>query len=156
MERVQIWEWVAHTEAVPMERITTCDNSPSPLRPIEEISIDGTAMPTIKEFSEGLRSSGGLNESRHASNRDGIGGPDSGHDLQTGRNSGDPPTGLRGWSEKIGRKWWQSKIYKSNKKNRSTQNTRRQQLETEISNLKEKIKEKEKRNNDSANRTPPP
>jgi hypothetical protein len=73
-----------------------------------------------------------------------------------GVNSGDPPTGPRGWSEKMGRSWGESKKRKTNKKNRSTQDTRLQQLEAEISNLKDKIKEKEKRRKDSANRTTPP
>jgi hypothetical protein len=43
----------------------------------------------------------------------------------------------------MGRKRLQSKKRKSNKKNGSTQNTKLQQLEAEISNLKDKIKEKE-------------
>jgi hypothetical protein len=122
---------------------------------MEGITIDGTAMPTIEEFSEGLISSGGLDDSRHAPDRAGIGAPDSGRDLQPGGNSGDPRTGPRGWSEKMGRKRGESKKRKSNKKNRSTPNTRLQQLEAEIFNLKDKIKEKEKRRNDSANRTTP-
>jgi hypothetical protein len=155
MERIQIWEGVAQTEAVPMEGITTSDNPPSPMRPMEGITIDGTAMPTIEEFSEGLISSGGLDDSRHAPNRAGIRAPDSGRHLQAGRNSGDPPSEPRGWSEKMGRQRGESKKPKCNKKNRSTQTTRLQQLETEISNLKDKIKEKEKRRNDSANRTTP-
>jgi hypothetical protein len=155
MERIQIWEGVAQTEAVPMEGITTCDNPPSPMRPMEGITIDGTAMPTIEECSEGLISSGGLDDSRHAPNRAGIGAPDSGRDFQTGGNSGDPPSGPRGWSEKMGRKRGESKKCKCNKKNRSTQNTRLQQLDAEISNLNDKIKEKEKRRDDSANRTTP-
>jgi hypothetical protein len=53
MERIQIWEGVAQTEAVPMEGITTCDNPPSPMRPMDGITIDGTAMPTIEEFRKG-------------------------------------------------------------------------------------------------------
>jgi hypothetical protein len=156
MERMQIWEGVAQTEAVPMEGITTCDNPPSPMKPMEGITIDGIAMPTIEEFSEGLISSGGLDDSQHAPKRAGIGAPDSGRDFQTGGNSGDPPTGPRGWSEKMGRMRGELKTRKCNKKNRSTQNTRLQQLEAEISNLKDKIKEKEKRRHDSANRTTPP
>jgi hypothetical protein len=155
MERIQIWEGVAQTEAVPMEGITTCDNPPSPMRPMEGITIDGTAMRTIEEFSEGLISSGGLDDSRHAPNRAGIGAPDSGRDLQMGGNSGDPPTGPRGWREKMGRKRGESRKLKSKKKNRSTQISRLQQLEAEISNLKDEITEKEKRKNDSANRTTP-
>jgi hypothetical protein len=150
MERIQIWEGVAQTEAVPMEGITTCDNPPSPMRPMEGNTINGSAMPTIEEFSDGLISSGGMDDSQHEPNRVGIGAPDSGRDLQTGGNSGDPPTGPRGWSEKMGRKRGESTKRKSNKKNRSTPNTRLQQLEAEISNLKDKIKEKEKRRNDSA------
>jgi hypothetical protein len=55
----------------------------------------------------------------------------------------------------MGRKRGESKKRKSNKKNRSTQNTMLQQLEAELSNLKDKIKEKEKRRNDSANRATP-
>jgi hypothetical protein len=97
----------------------------------------------------------GLDDSRHAPNRAGMGAPDSGRDLQTGGNSGDPPSGPREWSEKMGRQRGGSKKRKCNKKNRSTQNTRLQQLEAEISNLKDKINEKEKRRNDSANRTTP-
>jgi predicted RNase H-like nuclease (RuvC/YqgF family) len=57
--------------------------------------------------------------------------------------------------EKMDRYRRESKKGKYNKKNRSTQDTRLQQLEAEISNLKDKIKEKEKRRNDSANRTTP-
>jgi hypothetical protein len=52
-------------------------------------------MPTIEEFSEGLISSGGLDDCRDAPNKAGIGAPDSGRDLQTGGTSGDPPTGPR-------------------------------------------------------------
>jgi hypothetical protein len=144
MERIQIWEGVAQTEAVQIEGIRTCDNPPSPMRPMEGITIDGTAMPTIEEFSEGLISRGGLDDSRHAPNRAGIGAVDSGRDLQMGGNSGDPPSGPRGWSEKIGRQRGESKKRKCNKKNRSTQNTRLLQLEAEISNLKDKIKEKKR------------
>jgi hypothetical protein len=155
MERIQTWEGVAQTEVAPREGITTNEIPASPMRPMEGITIDGTALPTIEEFSEGLISSGGLDDSRHAPNRAGIGAPDSGRDLQTGGNPGDPQTGPRGWSEKMGRRRGESKKRKSNKKNRSTQNTRLQQLEPEISNLKDKIKEKEKRTNDSANRTTP-
>jgi hypothetical protein len=120
MKRIQIWEGVAQTEAVPMEGITTCDNPPSPMRPMEGITINGTTMPTIKEFSEGFISSGGLDDSRHAPNRAGIGAPNSGRDLQTCRNYGDPPTGPRGWSKTMGRKRGESKKCKSNKKDRST------------------------------------
>jgi hypothetical protein len=123
---------------------------------MEGITIDGTAMPTIEEYSEGLISSGRLDDSCHAPKRPRIGAPDSGHDLQTGGNSGEPSSRPRGWSKKMGRKQGESKKCKSNKKNRSTPNTRLQQLEAEISNLKDKIKEKEKRRNDSTNRTTPP
>jgi hypothetical protein len=98
MERIQIWEGVAQTEAGPMEQITTCDNPRSPMRPMEGITIDGTAMPTIEEFSEGLISSGGLDDSRHAPNRAGIGAPDSGRDLQTGGNLG-REDGAKKWVE---------------------------------------------------------
>jgi hypothetical protein len=87
MERIPIWEGVAPTEAVPIEEITICDNPPSPMRPMEGITIDGTAMPRIEEFSEGLISSAGLDDSRHEPNWAGIGAADSGHDLQTGGNS---------------------------------------------------------------------
>jgi hypothetical protein len=138
-----------------MEGITTCDNPPSPMSPMEGISIDEIPMPTIEEFSEGLILSGGSDDSQHAPNRAGIGAPDTGRDLQMGWNSGDPPSGPRGWSETMGRKPGESKKRNSNKKNRSTQSTRRQQLEAEISTLKDKIKEKEKRRNDSAYRTTP-
>jgi hypothetical protein len=75
MERIQIWEAVAQTEAVQIEGITACDNPPSLMRPMEGITIHGTAMPTIEEFSEGLISSGGLDDSRHAPNTAGIGAP---------------------------------------------------------------------------------
>jgi hypothetical protein len=34
------------------------------MRPMEGITIDGTAMPTIEEFSEGLISSGGIEETQ--------------------------------------------------------------------------------------------
>jgi hypothetical protein len=100
MERMQTWDGVEETEAAPMEGITTSDNPASPTRPMEGITIDVTAMPTIEKFSEGLISSWGLDDSRHAPNRAGIGAPDSGRNLQTGGNSGDPPTALRRWSEK--------------------------------------------------------
>jgi hypothetical protein len=155
MGGIRVWEGVARAGAVPVEGITTCDNPPSPMRPMEGITIDGTTMPTIEGFSGGLISSGGLDDSRHVPNRAGIGAPDSGRDLQTGGNSGDPPSGPSGWSKKMGRQRGESKKRKCNKKNRSTQNTRLHQLEAEISNLKDKIKEKEKRRNDSANRTTP-
>jgi hypothetical protein len=152
---------VAHTGAAPMEGITTSDNPASQTRPTEGITIDGTARPAIEEFSEELISSEGLDDSRHAPNRTGIGSstpenaPDNDRDSQTGVNSGDPPTGPREWREKMGRKRGQSKKRKSNKKNGSTQNTRLQQLETEISNLKDQIKEEKKKSNNSANRTTP-
>jgi hypothetical protein len=69
MQRIQIWEGVAQTEAVPMEGITTCDNPPPPMRPMEGITIDGTAIPTIEEFSEGLISSGGNRGNANATRR---------------------------------------------------------------------------------------
>jgi hypothetical protein len=122
---------------------------------MEGITSDLTAMLTIEEFSDGLTSSGGLDDSRHAPNRAGIGAPDSGRNLQMGGNSGDPPTGPRGWRENMGRKQEESKKLKCMKQNRSTENSRLQQLEAKISNLKDKIKENEKRKNDSANRTTP-
>jgi hypothetical protein len=95
MERIQTREGVAHTEAVLMQGITICDNPPSPMRSMQGITIIGTTMPTIEEFSERLISAGGLNDSRHAPNRAGIGAPDSCGDLQMGVNSGDPPSGPR-------------------------------------------------------------
>jgi hypothetical protein len=119
MERIQIWERIGQTEAGPIEEITTCDKPPSPMRPMEGITIDGTAMPAIEEYSEGMISSAGLDDSRHAPNRARIGAPDSGRDLQMGENSGNPPSGSGGWSEQMGRKWGESKKCKSNKKNRT-------------------------------------
>jgi hypothetical protein len=66
------------------------------------------------------------------------------------------PLGRENGGGKMGRKRGQSKKRKSNKKNGSTtQNTRLQQLEAEISNLKDKIEENEKKSNNSANRTTP-
>jgi hypothetical protein len=69
MERIQTWEGVAQTGAAPMEGIMTSDNPASHTRPVERITIDGTAKPTIEELSEGLLSSAGLNDSRQAPNR---------------------------------------------------------------------------------------
>jgi hypothetical protein len=105
-----------------MEGITTSDNPASQTRPMEGITIDGTARPTIEEFSEELISSGGLDDSRHAPNRPGIGsstpenGPDKGRDSQIAGNSGDPPTGPREWREKMGRKRGQSKNTKATRR----------------------------------------
>jgi hypothetical protein len=65
MEKMQTWKGVAQTEAVLIEGITTCDNPASPRRPMEGITIDGTAIPTTEEFLEGLISSGGMNYSQH-------------------------------------------------------------------------------------------
>jgi hypothetical protein len=147
IERIQIWEGVAQTGASPMEGITISDNPASQTRRMEGITIDGIARPTIDEFSEELISSRGLDDSRHALNRTGIGSstlanaPDNGRDPQTAGNSGDSPAGPREWREKMCRKRGQSKKRKTNKKNGSTQNTRLQQLEAEISSLKDKIKE---------------
>jgi hypothetical protein len=93
-----------------MEGITTSDNPASQTRPMEGITIDGTARPTIEEFSEELISSGGLDDSRHAPNRTGIGNsspenaPDNGRDSQTAGNSGDPPLGR----ENGGKNWVES------------------------------------------------
>jgi hypothetical protein len=50
IERIQIWEGVAETGAAPIEGITTNDNPGSQTRPMEGITIDGTARPTIEEF----------------------------------------------------------------------------------------------------------
>jgi hypothetical protein len=52
----------------------------------------------------------------------------------------------------MARKPRRSKQSKSQKQNGSPQNTRLLQLEAEISNLKDKIKQKENTRNDSANR----
>jgi ribosomal protein S13 len=60
MERIQTWEGLTQTGAAPMEGITTSNNPASQTRPMEGITIDGPARPTIEEFSEGLLSSWGI------------------------------------------------------------------------------------------------
>jgi hypothetical protein len=44
MQRINIWEAVAQTDAIRMEGIITCDNPPSLMRPMEGITIDRTTM----------------------------------------------------------------------------------------------------------------
>jgi hypothetical protein len=125
-----------------MEGIMISDNPASQTKPMEGIMIDVIARPTIGQFSEELISSGGLDDRRRVPNRTGIGSsrpenaPDNGCNSQMPRNSGYSPTGWREWREKRGRKRGQSKIGKSNKKSGSNLNPRQQQLEAEISDMK--------------------
>jgi hypothetical protein len=58
-------------------------------------------------------------------------------------NSQDPPTGPRQWREKMARKQRRSKQSKTGKKNNQTPNKKLQQLEADILELKENIRQKE-------------
>jgi hypothetical protein len=86
---------VAQSEGEPIEGITTCDNPLSPMSLMDWIRIYGAMMPIIKELSYWLMSSRGLDNSRDGQNNAIIGAPDSGRDLQVGRNSGNLPRGAR-------------------------------------------------------------
>jgi hypothetical protein len=62
---MRINQSINQTGAAPMEGITTSDNPVSQTGPMEGITIDGPARPTIEEFSEWFLSSGGLDDTRH-------------------------------------------------------------------------------------------
>jgi hypothetical protein len=105
--------------------------------------------PTIEEFLGQLKSNGGLEESRHApenapvENGPPTGAPDERQNPVIPGNSQDPPTGPRQWREKMARKQRRSKQSKTAKKNNQTPNTKLQQLEADILELKENIRQKE-------------
>jgi hypothetical protein len=105
--------------------------------------------PTIEEFLGQLKSNGGLEESRHAPKNAPVenGPPTDATDKRQNPvipgNSQDPPTGPRQWREKMARKQRRSKQSKTAKKNNQTPNTKLQQLEADIVELKENIRQKE-------------
>jgi hypothetical protein len=106
-------------------------------------------QPTIEEFLGQLKSNGGLEESRHApedapvENEPPTGAPDERQNLVITGNSQDPPTGPNQWREKMARKQRRSNQARAVKKNNQTQNTKIQQLEVDILELKENIRQKE-------------
>jgi hypothetical protein len=117
-------------------------NSSSP------IPIDVNKL-TIEEFLGQVKSNGGLEESRHAPENAPIenglptGVLDERQNPVIPGNSQDPPTGPRQWREKMARKQRWSKQSKTAMKNNQTPNTKLQQLEADIEELKENIRQKE-------------
>jgi hypothetical protein len=113
-------------------------NSSSPI-PME------VEKPTIKEFLGQLNSNGGLEESRHTPENTPVENglptsvPDENQNTVIPRNSQDLPTGPRQWREKMARKQRWSKQSTMAKKYNQTPNTKHQQLEADILELKENI-----------------
>jgi hypothetical protein len=105
--------------------------------------------PTIEEFLGQLKSNGGLEESRHApenapvENGPPTGAPDERQNPVIPGNSQDPPTGPKQWREKMASKQRRSNQSKMAKRNNQTPNTKLQQLEADILELKENIRQKE-------------
>jgi hypothetical protein len=105
--------------------------------------------PTIEEFLGQLISNGGLGESRHApdnapvENGPPTGAPDERQNPVIPGNSQDLPTGPRQWREKMARKQRRSKQSKTAKNNNQMPNTKLQQLEADILEFKENIRQKE-------------
>jgi hypothetical protein len=117
-------------------------NSPSPI-PME------VEKPAIGVCLGQLNPNGGLEECRNAPKNAPVehGPPIESSDERQKPvipgNSQDPPTGPKQWREKMARKQGRSKQSKTAKKNNQTPNTKLQQLEANILELKENIRQKE-------------
>jgi hypothetical protein len=92
--------------------------------------------PTIEEFLEVLEPNGRLNESRHA--------PGSSQGTVPSDKLRDPPTGPKEWRDKLAKRQRQSRRSGKTKRNSPQETSKLEELEAEISKLKDKIKEKEK------------
>jgi hypothetical protein len=92
--------------------------------------------PTIEEFLEILEPNGGLNESRHA--------PGSSQGTAPSDQLRDPPTGPKEWRDKLAKRQRRSRCSGKTKRNPPKETSKLEQLEFEISKLKDKIKDKEK------------
>jgi hypothetical protein len=101
------------------------------------------------DFLAPLKSNGGLEESWHApknapvENGPPTDAPDERQNPVIPGNSQDPPTRPKQWREKMARTQWQSKQSKTAKKNNQTPNRKLQQLEADILELNENIRQKE-------------
>jgi hypothetical protein len=96
----------------------------------------GIEKPTIEEFLEILEPNGGLNESRHA--------PGLSQGTVPSDKPRDPPTGPKEWRDKLAKRQRRSRRSGKTKRNPPKETSKLEQLEAEISKLKDKIKEKEK------------
>jgi hypothetical protein len=92
--------------------------------------------PTIEECLEILEPNGGLNESRHA--------PGTSQGTVPSDKPRDPPPGPKEWRDKLAKRQRRSRRSRKTKRNPPKENSKLEQLEAEISKLKDKIKEKEK------------
>jgi hypothetical protein len=92
--------------------------------------------PTIKGFLGILEPNGGLNESRHA--------PGTRQGTVPSDKPRDPPAGPKEWSDKLAKRQRRSRRSGNTKRNPPKETSKLEQLEAEISKLKDKIKEKEK------------
>jgi hypothetical protein len=99
--------------------------------------------PTIEEFVGQLKSTGGLEESQHAPKNSSVHNGTPTNPSDTSKNSQDPPTGPKKWRERIARNHRRSRQSKMAKKNVPTRNTKLQQLEADILELKESIRQQE-------------
>jgi hypothetical protein len=91
---------------------------------------------TIEEFLEILDPNGGLNESRHA--------PESSQGTVPSDKPRDPPAGPKEWRDKLAKRQRRSRRSGKTKRNPPKDTSKLEQLEAEISKLKDKRKEKEK------------
>jgi hypothetical protein len=92
--------------------------------------------PTIEEFLEIIEPNGGLNESRHA--------PGTSQGTVPSDKPRDPPAGPKEWRDKLAKRQRRSRRSGNTKRNPRKETSKLEQLEAEISELKDKIKEKEK------------
>jgi hypothetical protein len=93
--------------------------------------------PTIEEFLEMLEPNGGLNESRHA--------PGLSQGTVPSDKPRDPPTGPKEWRDKLAKRQRRSRRSGKTKRNPPKEISKLEQLEVEISKLKDKIKKKKRR-----------
>jgi hypothetical protein len=91
--------------------------------------------PTIEEFLEILEPNGGLKESRHA--------PGTSQGTVPSDKPPDPPAGPKGWRDKLAKRQRRSRRSGNTKRNPPKETSKLEQLEAEISKLKDKRKEKE-------------
>jgi hypothetical protein len=121
-----------HERLTPLEDISThieAKTTPSPV-PME------IEKPTIEEFLEILEPNGGLNESRYA--------PGLSQRTVSSDKPRDPPTGPKEWRDKLAKRQRRSRRLAKTKQNPPKETRKLEQLEAEISKLKDKIKEKGK------------
>jgi hypothetical protein len=105
------------------------ETTPSPV----PIDIE---IPTIEEFLEIIEPNGGLNESRHA--------PGTSQGTVPSDQPRDPPAAPKEWRDKLAKRQRRSRRSGNTKRNPRKETSKLEQLEAEISKLKDKIKEKEK------------